>query len=152
VQQTDETTLAIIKPDAFKNKVVGRIIAVIEENDFYIAAMKLLRLTAGDARKFYRIHEGKSFFEGLVEFMSCGPCLPMILQGDNALHRWRDLMGPTDPSNAPDNTVRRRFGSDVRYNAVHGSDSPQSAQTEINFFFAGIDLATLPLSQKESNS
>ena len=139
--QQKEKTLAIIKPDAIRQKNAGKILTIIEENNLSITALKLQYLTEKDARAFYHIHEGKSFFEGLISFMISGPCIPMILEGENALERWRTLMGPTDPGNAPEGTIRQQFGSSVRYNAVHGSDSPDNAQCEICFFFAGIELA-----------
>ena len=147
-----EQTLAIIKPDAFNNRVVGKIIAMIEEQGLRIVAMAMRRLSAEQTRRFYAVHDGKPFFEPLVDFMSSGPCLTMVLEGDNALQRWRTLMGPTDPSKAPDETIRRRYGTDVRFNAVHGSDSAKNARTEIGFFFADINLDTAPSCRKESNT
>lgn len=147
-----EQTLAIIKPDAFSNRVVGKIITMIEEQGLRIAAMAMRRLSAEQARRFYAVHDGKPFFGPLVDFMSSGPCLAMVLEGDNALQRWRMLMGPTDPSKAPDDTIRRRYGADVRFNAVHGSDSAKNARMEIGFFFADIDCDVAPSSRKESSN
>ncbi len=135
-----ERTLTIIKPDALKNGVSGRIITLIEENGLRISAMKMAHLSDKVARAFYSVHADKPFFTGLIEFMTSGPSLVLVLEGKNAVERWRSLMGPTDPGRAPEGTVRRLFGSTVRYNAVHGSDSPASAVFEIGFFFPETDL------------
>ena len=132
--------MAIIKPDALRQKNTGKIISLIEENNLSIVAMKLQCLTENDARSFYSVHIGKPFYEGLVKFMISGPCIVMVLEGENSIGRWRTLMGPTDPLHAPEGTIRKLFGSTERYNAVHGSDSAENACAEIGFFFAGIEL------------
>jgi nucleoside-diphosphate kinase len=149
---TIEKTLAIIKPDAVGKKVTGKIITLIEENDFRITAMKMVHLSRSTAEQFYRVHSGKSFYEGLIEFMSSGPSLVLVLEGDKVIERWRALMGPTDPENAPPGTIRKLFGTTVRYNATHGSDSAENATLEIAYFFAGIDAPVAESSQKESES
>jgi nucleoside-diphosphate kinase len=149
---TVERTLAIIKPDAMQKKVMGKIIAMIEENNFTIIAIKQLHLSVATAQKFYEVHKGKSFYDKLIEFMCNGPCVVMVIEGDSAIDRWRTLMGPTDPSNAPEGSIRRQFGTTVRHNAVHGSDSPESALSEIAFFFSEIDLPSpSPFSKESSN-
>jgi len=130
-----EQTLAIIKPDAVRKKIIGKVITKIEENGFTIKALKKVRLKEEDARAFYRVHKGKSFYEKLVKFMISGPIVVLILKGENAIQNWRDIMGDTDPEKAAKGTIRNRFGTTVRKNAVHGSDSQQSAVREINFFF-----------------
>ena len=146
-----EKTLAIIKPDAVSRGVVGNIISEIEGHDLKIAAFKMVELSTDDARRFYAVHAGKSFFEGLIDFMSSGPCIVMVLEGENVLEHWRTLMGPTDPQNAPAESIRRRFGTDVRHNATHGSDSIEAAGHEIAFFFSGLELPTSHVSPKESS-
>ena len=148
---TTEKTLAIIKPDAVTNNIAGKIISSIEEHAIGIAAMKMVHLTDEDAKRFYSVHTGKSFFDGLVAFMSSAPCIALVLEGDDVLDRWRSLMGPTDPRNAPPESIRRRFGTDVRHNATHGSDSPESATEEIAFFFSGFELKPSCFSRKESD-
>ncbi len=145
-----EKTLAIIKPDAVERMVIGKIISLIESNGLCIRAMKMVHLTAGEARKFYAVHTGKSFFDGLVEFMSGGPSVVLVLEGERAIETWRTLMGPTDPQNAPEGSIRRSFGTDTRHNATHGSDSTDAAITEIAFFFSGLDQSHLSFSQEES--
>ena len=137
-----EKTLAIIKPDAFAGKVAGKIVSIIEENGFHIAAMKTVYLSRRSAQQFYAVHTGKSFYDGLVQFMASGPCIVLVLEGENIIERWRSLMGPTDPENAPEGSIRKLYGTTVRHNATHGSDSPQAAAAEIAFFFAGVE--TLP--------
>ncbi len=151
MQQTGGQTLAIIKPDALNQRVAGKIISMIEESGFQIIAMKLKHLTEYEARRFYMVHTGKPFYDGLVEFMSSGPCIALVLSGENILERWRTLMGPTDPSTAPIGTIRRQFGSTIRRNAVHGSDSPESAIVEIGFFFTGIDAGEQLTTLEESS-
>ena len=136
-----EKTLAIIKPDAVGRNVVGNIISLIEAGELTISAMKMVHLTPADARAFYAVHTGKSFYDDLVAFMASGPSLVMVLEGVNAIETWRTLMGPTDPQNAPEGSIRRQFGTDVRHNATHGSDSGKSAATEIAFFFSGLELS-----------
>ncbi len=130
-----ERTLAIIKPDALKKRVVGRIVQRIEDEGFVLAAMRLERLTPERARGFYAVHRDKSWFGELVEFMTSGPSVAMVLEGENAIARWREVMGATDPSQAKPGTLRRQFGFSIERNAVHGSDSPETAETEIKFLF-----------------
>ena len=135
-----ERTLCIVKPDAMRKRVAGRIIAMIEERGLVPVAARILTLAPGDAERFYAVHRERKFFPDLVRFMSSGPVLVAVLEGDEAIARWRDLMGPTDATKAPKGTIRGEFGTDVEKNAVHGSDAPETARVEIGFFFAGLEL------------
>jgi nucleoside-diphosphate kinase len=130
-----ERTLAIIKPDAVKKRIVGKILDRIEEEGFEIVEMKMVRLTKDGARGFYAVHKGKLFFEGLTDFMSSGEIVVMVLERENAIAHWRQVMGETDPSRAQVGTLRRTYGFSIERNAVHGSDTPQTAETEIGYFF-----------------
>lgn len=131
-----EKTLAIIKPDAVKKKVVGRIIQRIEDEGFEILGLKMLQLTKEEAKKFYYVHQDKPFYESLTDFMSSGRVVVLLLEKENAIRHWREVMGATDPAQAKPGTLRRLYGFSVERNAVHGSDSPQTAEYEISFFFA----------------
>jgi nucleoside-diphosphate kinase len=130
-----ERTLAIIKPDAVKKRIVGKILDRIEEEGFEIVEMKMVRLTKDGARAFYAVHTGKPFFDGLTDFMSSGEIVVMALERENAIAHWRQVMGETDPARAQVGTLRRTFGFSIERNAVHGSDSQQTAETEIVYFF-----------------
>ena len=130
-----ERTLAIIKPDAVKKRIVGKILDRIEEEGFEIMEMKMVRLTKDGARAFYAVHKGKPFFEGLTDFMSSGGIVVIALERENAIAHWRRVMGETDPARAQVGTLRRTYGFSIERNAVHGSDSPQTAETEIGYFF-----------------
>jgi len=130
-------TLFILKPDAVERGLVGKILAKAEGAGFKIRRMELVRLTAERARTFYAVHEGKPFLDDLVTYMTSGPCIPVMLEGENAIVRLRELMGATNPKNAAPGTIRAEFGVDIQTNSVHGSDSPESARTEIPFFFPG---------------
>jgi nucleoside-diphosphate kinase len=137
---TMQRTLAIIKPDAVSKGVVGQILGRIERAGFTIVAAKLVRLSMDEARGFYIVHRERPFYDSLCAFMTQGPCLPMVLAGDDAIQRWRDLMGATDPAKAATGTIRKDFASSVEANAVHGSDSPESAAIEIPYFFSSLEL------------
>ena len=130
-----ERTLAIIKPDAVKKRIGGKILDRIEEEGFEIVEMKMVRLTKDGARAFYAVHKGKPFFEGLTDFMSSGEIVVMALERENAIAHWRQVMGETDPARAQVGTLRRTYGFSIERNAVHGSDAPQTAETEISYFF-----------------
>lgn len=130
-----EKTLAIIKPDAVKKRVIGRIIQRIEDEGFNILGLKMLKLSLEEAKKFYAVHKDKPFYEGLTEFMSSGPIVVLLLEGEQAIKHWREVMGATNPAEARPGTLRREFGFSIERNAVHGSDSPQTAEAEIKFFF-----------------
>lgn len=133
---TVERTLAIIKPDAVKTHNTGKIIDKIEQADFSIIDLRKVHLDREQAEKFYEEHRGKKFFHQLVDFMTSGPVVVMILEKINAVADWRDLMGATDPAKAREGSMRKLFGTDMTKNAVHGSDSTKSAHREIRFFFA----------------
>jgi nucleoside-diphosphate kinase len=135
-----ERTLAIVKPDAVARGLVGRIVARIEEAGFRIVGAKLVRLTDAQARAFYAVHRDKPFYASLAAFMTQGPCLVMVLEGERAIQRWRDLMGATNPANAAPGTIRREFATSIEANAVHGSDGPETAAFEIPFFFSALEL------------
>ena len=135
-----ERTLSIIKPDAVKKNVIGQILARFEAAGLRVAAARMMFLSRTEAEGFYAVHRGRPFFNDLVQFMTSGPVLVQVLEGDNAIARWRELMGPTDSTKAPKGTIRGEFGSDVEQNAAHGSDGPDTARAEIAFFFPGVDL------------
>jgi nucleoside-diphosphate kinase len=129
-----QRTLAIVKPDAVSRGCTGQILAQIEAAGLQIEALRLLQLTDDQARGFYAVHQHRPFFDSLVAFMTSGPCLVMVLKADDAIERWRTLMGATNPKDAAHNTVRALHGTDVEKNAVHGSDADETAATEIAFF------------------
>jgi len=131
-----QQTLSIIKPDAVKKNVIGKIIDRFESNGLKIAAMKKIQLSQADAEAFYAVHSERPFFKDLVEFMISGPVVVMVLEGDNAVLKNRELMGATNPAEAEEGTIRRDFAESIDANAVHGSDSIENAEIEINFFFA----------------
>ena len=131
-----DKTLAILKPDTVAGGKVGKVIARIEEAGFRIAAMKIIRLSKRAAEEFYAVHKGKHFYAELVEFMSSGPCIPIVLEKDDAVNEYRALIGPTNPLEAPEGTIRGDFATNTTQNAVHGSDSPENAELETQFFFS----------------
>ncbi|MGD8540150.1 MAG: nucleoside-diphosphate kinase [Candidatus Aminicenantes bacterium] len=130
-----EKTLAIIKPDAVKKKVVGKIIQRIEEEGFEISGLKMLHLTKEEAEGFYIVHKAKPFYNSLTDFMSSGKIVVMILESENAIEKWRKTMGVTDPALAEPGTIRHQYGFSVERNATHGSDAPQTSEWEINYFY-----------------
>jgi nucleoside-diphosphate kinase len=135
-----QRTLAIIKPDAVAKGAVGEIITRIERAGFSIRAAKLLRLSAAEAGGFYIVHKERPFYGSLCAFMTQGPVLVMVLEAADAIARWRDLMGATDPAKAAPGTIRRDFASSIKANAAHGSDSTASAAFEIGYFFSGLEI------------
>jgi len=135
-----ERTLAIIKPDAVSRGLVGEILARIHQDGFQILALKTLRMTKPQAEGFYAVHRQQPFFPSLTDFMSSGKVVVMVLEGENAIAHWREVMGATDPAKAASGTLRSQFGSNVQQNAVHGSDSPATAAFEITYFFADYEL------------
>ena len=135
-----QRTLAIIKPDAVEKKCAGSILARIEEEGFGVVAMRLARLTREQAQGFYAVHHDKPFFNDLTTFMSSGPCLVIVLEAEDAIPRWRTVMGATNPAEAADGTLRQQFATNIERNACHGSDAPETAATEIAYFFSGLDL------------
>jgi len=132
-------TFAIIKPDAVAAGNSGKIIAAIEENGFRIAAMKKIHLTRPQAEGFYAVHKERPFFGELVEFMTEGPVVCMILEKENAIPAWRDLMGATNPAEAAEGTLRKQFGTDIGRNATHGSDAEETAAYETAYFFSNLE-------------
>ena len=130
-----ERTLSIIKPDATRRNLTGRINACLEEAGLRIVAQKRLRLTQDQARKFYQVHKDRPFYNGLVAFMTSGPVVVQVLEAENAVARNREVMGATDPRQAAPGTIRAQFAEDIEANSVHGSDSAENAKTEIAFFF-----------------
>jgi len=141
-----ERTLTIIKPDAVAKGVTGQIIARFEQAGLTILAARLVHLTPAQAAGFYIVHRDRPFYASLCAFMTQGPCLPMVLEGDSAIARLRELMGATDPAQAAPGTIRRDFASSIEANAVHGSDSPASAAFEIPYFFPGMEIGARPFS------
>jgi nucleoside-diphosphate kinase len=135
-----ERTLAILKPDTVVQQLSGSVLAKIEDKGFRIVVLKMMRLQKKTAESFYSAHRGKPFYADLVEFMTEGPCIVAVLEKENAVADYRQLMGPTDPAKAGDGTIRKTYGTDVRRNAVHGSDSPESARAESSFFFSDSEL------------
>lgn len=135
-----ERTLSIVKPDAVAKNIIGEIYRRFEEAGLRIVAARMLQLTRADAERFYAVHRERPFFEPLVEFMSSGPVMVQVLEGDNAIDRNREVMGATNPREAAPGTIRADFASSIDANAVHGSDAPETAQTEIAFFFGDDDI------------
>jgi len=135
-----ERTLAIIKPDAVGKGVAGKIVTRIEEAGIKIVAARLVWMTDAQARAFYAVHRERPFYASLAAFMTQGPCLPMVLEGEQVIQRWRDLMGATNPANAAPGTIRKEFASSIEANAVHGSDAPATAAFEIPFFFSALEI------------
>jgi nucleoside-diphosphate kinase len=135
-----ERTLAIIKPDAVKKKVMGDILSRYEKAGLNLMAVKLMQMSKPTAEGFYAVHKARPFFDSLCAFMCSGPSLVMVLQGDNAIKKNRELMGATDPAKAEPGTIRRAHGTNIEFNAVHGSDSPETANVEIAYFFPEMDL------------
>ncbi len=138
-----ERTLSIVKPDAVAANATGKILAMFEEAGLRPLAIRTMRLTTEQAQAFYAVHKARPFFGDLVKFMTSGPVCVSVLEGENAIARNREVMGPTDSKKAPAGTIRGRFGADIEKNAVHGSDAPETAAVEVGFFFSGAELASL---------
>ncbi len=136
-----ERTLTIIKPDAVGKRIAGQVIAMIEKSGFTILAARMIRMSRAEAEGFYAVHRERPFFSSLTQFMSSGPCIPMVLEGENAIARLRELMGATDPAKAAEGTIRKSFAESIERNVIHGSDAPATAAIEIAYFFPAIDLA-----------
>jgi len=135
-----ERTLAIVKPDAVSRRLTGEIIKRYEQKGFTIRAMKMIRMTKTQAEGFYFVHKQRPFFDSLAAFMSQGPVVIVVLEGEDIIKRHRDLMGATNPKEAAAETIRKDFGTDIEHNVVHGSDSRDSAQFEIGYFFPGFEF------------
>lgn len=136
-----ERTLAIVKPDAVGRGLAADIISRVHAAKFQIAAIKSLRLTKTQAEGFYAVHRARPFFGELTEFMSSGKAVVMVLEAENAIAKWRETMGATDPAKAAPGTIRRELGENIQYNCTHGSDAPETAAFEIGYFFSGAELA-----------
>ena len=135
-----ERTFSIIKPDAVKAGSAGGILARIEKDGFKIVALRLRHLTRAEAEGFYHVHRARPFYASLCAFMTQGPCMPIVLEGENAIARLRELMGATDPAKAAAGTIRKDFAASIEANAIHGSDAAETAAFEIAYFFPGIEL------------
>jgi nucleoside-diphosphate kinase len=135
-----EKTLSIIKPDGVARNVIGKVIDRFENNGIKIAAMKMIHMTQAQAEGFYAVHKARPFFGSLTQFMSSGPCIVMVLTGENVIQRNRDIMGATNYKEAAEGTLRRDFATDIEKNVVHGSDSPESAAFEIGYFFNSFEI------------
>jgi nucleoside-diphosphate kinase len=138
-----ERTLTIFKPDAVEKKAYGHMLQHLLDEGFVVRGLRVLHLTVEQARAFYAVHRERPFFAELVAFMTSGPVVAACLERDNAVLRLREVMGPTDSTKAPADTVRGRFGTDIQRNAIHGSDSPENAQREVGFFFPELDLVAV---------
>jgi nucleoside-diphosphate kinase len=135
-----ERTLSIVKPDGVKKNVIGKIINMFEENKLYVVAAKMMNMTKGEAEGFYAVHKARPFFGELVTFMTSGPVLVMVLEGENAIAKNREIMGATDPSKAAPGTIRKLFADSIGENTVHGSDSAENAAIESAWFFAASEI------------
>jgi len=136
-----ERTFAIIKPDAVRARMTGKIIQRIEDEGFQIRAMRMVSLTKPEAEGFYAVHRERPFFASLTTFMSSGPAVVLALEAPDAIKKWRTLMGATDPAKADPGTLRKEFGRSIEHNATHGSDAPETASFEVAYFFPGIEFA-----------
>jgi nucleoside-diphosphate kinase len=135
-----EQTFGMIKPDAVTNGHVGKILAFIEENGFRIVGLKTRRISQHEAEAFYSVHKARPFFGSLVAFMTEGPAVVMVLEREDAITKWREVMGATNPANAAEGTIRKMYAESIERNSVHGSDAPETAAVEIPFFFATSEL------------
>jgi len=135
-----ERTLSIIKPDATRRNLTGQIVARFEKAGLRIVAQKRIRLSTEVAEAFYNVHKARPFFRGLVEFMTSGPVVVQVLEGDNAIAKNREVMGATDPAKAAAGTIRKDFAESIEANSVHGSDAPETAREEIRFFFSELEI------------
>ena len=136
-----ERTFAIIKPDAVRKQLAGKILARIEEAGFTVRAMRLMHMTKKEAEGFYAVHSARPFFGSLTDFMSSGPCVLLALDAPDAIKKWRATMGATDPAKADAGTLRKDFGESIEFNATHGSDAPETAAFELGYFFAGLEFS-----------
>jgi nucleoside-diphosphate kinase len=135
-----QRTFAIVKPDAMRAGSMGKILARAEAEGFAVRGARLIHMSKGEAEGFYHVHAARPFFASLTDFMSSGPCLVLCLEAPEAIKKWRDLMGATDPAKAGVGTLRQEFGVSIDHNATHGSDAPETAAFELGYFFCGLDL------------
>jgi nucleoside-diphosphate kinase len=137
-----ERTLSIIKPDGVKKGLIGEVIGRFEKAGLKIAAMKMIHMSKKEAEGFYAVHRGKPFYNSLTDFMSSGPCVVLILEGEKAISRNRELMGATNPKDAAPGTIRKEFAGNVEQNIVHGSDAPETAAYEMGYFFNALEICS----------
>ncbi|MGD2097409.1 MAG: nucleoside-diphosphate kinase [Desulfobacterales bacterium] len=137
-----QRTLAIIKPDGVSRGLIGEVIKRLEDSDFEIIAMKMIHLSKKQAKGFYAVHQGKPFFESLTDFMSSGAAVVMVLEGEDIISRYRELMGATNYKEAAEGTIRKAFATDIEKNVVHGSDAPETAAFEISYFFNNLEIVS----------
>ena len=135
-----DRTLSIIKPDGVKRGLIGEVVKMLEQNNLDIVAMKMLHMTKKQAQGFYAVHRQRPFFESLTDFMSSGPAVVMVLEGENVIARYRELMGATNYKEAAEGTIRKAFATDIEKNIVHGSDAPETASFEISYFFNRFEI------------
>ena len=135
-----QQTLSIIKPDGVSRNLIGTVIKRLEEEGIKILAMKMISMTKTQAKGFYKVHEGKPFFESVTDFMSSGPCVVLVLEGDDVITKYRTIMGATNYKEAEEGTIRRDFATDIEKNVVHGSDSDENARIEISYFFNSLEI------------
>lgn len=135
-----ERTLSIIKPDAVAKNVIGQIVARFEQAGLKVVAARMVQLSRGDAERFYAVHKERPFFKDLVNFMISGPVVVQVLEGENAIAKYREVMGATNPANAAPGTIRKEFAESIEANSVHGSDAPETAAVEIAYFFSGTEI------------
>lgn len=133
-------TLSIIKPDGVAKNLIGEVARRLEKEKLEIVAMKMIKMSKNQAKGFYKVHEGKPFYESVTDFMSSGPCVIMALEGEDVIKRYRKIMGATNYKDAEEGTIRREFATDIEKNIVHGSDSEENAQFEINYFFSSLEI------------
>lgn len=134
-----ERTLAIIKPDAVQRNLAGNVLARLEAEGFVVLGLKMVHLSKQDAERFYQVHHERPFFESLTAYMASGPVIPIVLQRDHAIQTLRQVMGATDPAQAAEGTIRKAWGLDIEHNSIHGSDAPETAASEIPFFFSHLE-------------
>jgi len=135
-----ERTLSIVKPDGVQKNLIGEVIKRFEANGLRVVGLKMIFMGKKEAEGFYAVHRGKAFFESLTTFMSSGPCVVMVLEGEGTIAKIRELMGATDPKQAKEGTLRRQFAANIERNIVHGSDAPETAAFEINYFFNALEI------------
>jgi nucleoside-diphosphate kinase len=145
-----ERTLSIIKPDGVRRGLIGEVVKRLEKSGLNIVAMKMIHMTKEQAKGFYAVHRERPFFEGLTDFMSSGPAVVMVLEGENVIARYRDLMGATNFKDAAEGTIRREFATDIEKNVVHGSDAPETAAFEISYFFNSFEIINARARQNKS--
>ena len=136
-----ERTLSIIKPDGVKRGLIGEVVRMLEQNNLDIIAMKMLHMTKKQAEGFYAVHRERPFFQSLTDFMSSGPAVVMVLEGENVIARYRELMGATNFKEAAEGTIRKAFATDIEQNVVHGSDAPETASFEMSYFFNQLEVS-----------